>query len=118
MAYYIVTKGEHLFGEERFRLYNLLDDKPVGLDKLHDLVLKDFISWMLSHDPNDRSSAKEAQRHPYLQPEKQQFEMLCKIGNQQDLKSGNNTSNIVRQLNNDTKDWRIYLNADVMNYLL
>ena len=117
MAYYVVTKGEHPFGEERFRLHNLLDGKPVGLDKLHDDVLKDFISWMLSHDPNDRPSAKEALKHPYLQQEKQQFEMLCKIGNQQEVKVGNNTSDVVRQLNNDTTDWRTYLSADVLNYL-
>ena len=117
MAYYIVTKGEHPFGEERFRLHNLLDGKPVGLDKLDDPVLKDFISWMLSHDPNDRPSAKEALKHPYLQPPKQQFEMLCKIGNQQEVKAGDNTSDVVRQLNNDPKDWRKDLTEDVLNYL-
>jgi serine/threonine protein kinase len=65
-AFYIVTKGEHPFGEKPDRLRNLLDGKPVGLDTLKDPVLKDLLSRMLSHDPNDRPSAAEALKHPYL----------------------------------------------------
>ena len=39
---------------------------------------------MLSHDPDpkNRPAAEEALKYPYLQPAKQQFEMLCKVGNQ------------------------------------
>jgi serine/threonine protein kinase len=82
VAFYIVTKGKHPFGEEPDRHRNLLDGKPVYLNTLRDPAAKNLISWMLSHDPKDRPSAQEALKHPYFQPKEQQFEMLCKMGNQ------------------------------------
>jgi serine/threonine-protein kinase/endoribonuclease IRE1 len=117
VAFYIVTKGEHPFGAQRYRLGNLLDGNPVALETLKDPVLKDFLSWMLSHDPKDRPSAEEALKHPYLQPKKQQFEMLCKVGSQPEIKKGDTKSDVVRKLNSDPKDWRSLLNADVLRYL-
>ncbi|CAB4032567.1 2-5A-dependent ribonuclease [Paramuricea clavata] len=72
---------------------------------------------MLSHDPKDRPSAEEALKHPYLQPAEQQFEMLCKMGNQPEIKTGNLKSDVVRLLNSDPKDWRSQMNADVLQYL-
>ncbi len=96
VAFYIVTKGEHPFGEEPDRLCNLLDGKPVGLDNLEDPGAKDLISWMLSNDPKNRPSAKEALKHPYLQSPQQQFEMLCKMGNQPEIKTQDVWSDVVR----------------------
>ncbi len=40
VAFYVVTKGKHPFGEEPDRLRNLLDGKPVGLDNLKDTPAK------------------------------------------------------------------------------
>ena len=117
LAFYIVTKGKHAFGDERCRLDNLLKGKPIGLDTLKDPVLKDFLSWMLSHYPQDRPSAKEAMKHPYLQSTKDQFELLCKMGNQQEVKTGDNNSIVVRQLNSDPTDWRTSMNTDVLRHL-
>ena len=72
---------------------------------------------MLSHNAKDRPSAEEAQTHPYLQPVKQQFEMLCKMGNQQEIKSEHKGSSVVRALNSDPTDWRTLMTPDVLNYL-
>jgi serine/threonine-protein kinase/endoribonuclease IRE1 len=116
-AFYIVTKGEHPFGEKPDRLRNLLDDKPVGLHRLKNPVLKDLLSWMLSHDPKDRPSAEEALKHPYLQSKKQQFEMLCKMGNQQEIKAGDSNSDVARRLNSDPTDWKTPMSLDVLKYL-
>ncbi len=117
MAFFIVTKGSHPFGERRDRLRNLFDGNPVGLDTLNDPAAKDLISWMLSHDPTDRPSAEEALKHPYLQSKKQQFEMLCKVGNQQEIKTGDSNSFVVQNLNNDPTDWRTLMRPDVLKYL-
>ncbi|XP_046844786.1 aurora kinase-like [Xenia sp. Carnegie-2017] len=66
VAYYVATKGEHPFGHERHLLDNLLNGKPVGLDKIKDSTLKDLLSWMLKRQPEDRPLANEALKHPYF----------------------------------------------------
>ena len=117
VAFYIVSKGEHPFGEEPDRLRNLLDGNAVFLDKLKDPSAKDLISWMLSHVPKDRPSAEVALKHPYLQSKEQQFEMLCKMGNEPEIKTRDVQSDVVRMLNSDPKDWRTLMRADVLKYL-
>ncbi|CAB4042310.1 serine threonine- kinase ppk4-like [Paramuricea clavata] len=117
VAFYTLTKGEHPFGEEPDRLRNLLDGNAVYLVKLKDTAAKNLISWMLSHDPKDRPSAEEALKHPYLQSQKQQFEMLCKIGNQPEIKTRDAKLDVVRTLNSDPKDWRSQMDAHVLKYL-
>ena len=117
VAFYILTKGEHPFGEEPDRQRNLIDCNTVGLDRLKDSAAKDLISWMLNHDPKDRPSAEEALKHPYLQTTKQRFEMLCKVGNQPEVKAGDNNSSVVQQLNNDLIGWRTKIRPDVLKYL-
>ena len=118
IAFYILTKGEHPFGEGPDRERNLLDGNPVYLDNLEDLAAKDLISWMLSHDPKKRPSAKEALKHPYLQSKKRQFEMLSKMGNQPEIKNGDNKSSVVVEINKDLKKWQTLMEPDVLNYLL
>ena len=117
VAFYIVTKGEHPFGEEPDRQRNLIDGNPVFLWKLIDPAAKDLISWMLSHDPKVRPSAEQALKHPYLQSRKERFELLCQVGNQQEVKTGDNNSNVVQQLNADPTDWRTKMTPDVLKYL-
>ena len=117
VTFYIVTKGEHPFGEEPDRQRNLLDDNPVYLDKLEDLAANDLISWMLKHDPKDRPTAKEALRHPYLQSMKEQFELLYKMGNQLEIKRGDRSSDVVKKLNSELTNWRTLMRPDVLNYL-
>ena len=117
VAFYILTRGRHPYGEKPDRLRNLLDGKPVGLEKLKDDAAKDLISWMLNHDPKDRPSAKEALKHPYLQPAKQQFGLLCKVGNQREIKKGDANSTVVQKLNSNPADWKTLLRPDVLNFL-
>ena len=118
VAFYILTKGEHPFGERRHRQSNLLDGNPVNLDKLKDPAAKDLISWMLSHDPKKRPSAKEALKHPYLQSRKRQFELLSKMGNQPEIKTKGHSSSVVAELNSDPTDWRVVMEPHVLKYLI
>lgn len=106
VIFYIVTKGKHPYGKKPDRLRNLLDGQPVCLGMLDNLVLKDLLSWMLSHKPEDRPTAEEALKHPYFQPIDQQFDMLCQVGNQPEINSGDNNSNVVLKLNSDLTTWR------------
>ena len=117
VAFYILTKGEHPFGEKPDRQRNLIDGIPVYLSKVKDPAAKDLISWMLSHDPKERPSAVQALKHPYLQPAKQQFKMLGEVGNQREVKVGDKNSNVVQELNADPTDWRTKMTPDVLKYL-
>ena len=117
IAFYIVTKGGHPYGEERFRLDNLLKGNPADMCKVKDLSSNDLITWMLSHDPEKRPSAEEALKHPYLQSKEHKFELLCKIGNQMEIKTGNANSDVVRKLNSGPKDWRALIKPSIFKYL-
>ena len=117
VAFYILTKGEHPFGEKHHRQSNLLDGNPVNLVNLKDSAAKDLISWMLCHDRKERPSAKEALKHPYLQSSKRQFELLSKMGNQPEIKTKGHSSSVVAELNSDPTDWRTVMEPDVLNYL-
>ena len=118
VAFYIVTKGLHPFGEEPDRQRNLIDGKPVYLNKLSVPSARDLISWMLSHDPKERPSAVQALKHPYLQPAELRFKMLGEVGNQREVKSNDKNSDVVRELNSrDATDWRTRISPDVLKYL-
>ena len=117
VSYFIASKGKHPFGPSAQIVSNILSGNPVGLDDIDDLVLRDLLAWMLSHNPEERPSAKEAMKHPYLQTADEQFELLCTVGNQGKVKFGDPTCGIVRQINSDTHDWKGFIDADVFTYL-
>ena len=72
---------------------------------------------MLKHDPNDRPTTKEALKHPYLLSMEKQFELLCTMGNQAEIKTGDKNSDVVKKLNSDPTDWRTLMRPDVLNCL-
>ncbi|XP_046843919.1 60 kDa SS-A/Ro ribonucleoprotein-like [Xenia sp. Carnegie-2017] len=86
VAYYVATKGKHPFGPEAYRLQNMLEGKPVGLEEIKDVQLKDLLSWMLQRQPGNRPSADKALKHPYLQSDEEKINMLCDMGNQLEVK--------------------------------
>ncbi|XP_046844924.1 uncharacterized protein LOC124438770 [Xenia sp. Carnegie-2017] len=86
VAYFVATKGKHPFGTKVCILENLLDGNPVGLKEISNVELNDLLSWMLQDKPELRPSAKEALKHPYLLSDEEKFDLLCKVGNQPEIK--------------------------------
>ncbi|XP_046862863.1 serine/threonine-protein kinase/endoribonuclease IRE1-like [Xenia sp. Carnegie-2017] len=118
VAYYIATKGKHPFGTKPRRLINMLDGKPVGLEEIKDETLKDLLSWMLNREPKDRPSATVALKHPFLMSDDEKFDLLCKVGNLQQIKTNDPLCSVVQQLNSESSDWRSQMDSDVYDYLV
>ncbi|XP_046844567.1 serine/threonine-protein kinase/endoribonuclease IRE1-like [Xenia sp. Carnegie-2017] len=118
VAYYVATKGKHPFGAERFLLDNLLKGNPVGLDKIKDATLKDLLSWMLQLDPEDRPSAKKLLKHPYLQTDEENFDFLCDVGNEPEIKksSPHSLPSNLREKLNLSIDWMDRINPEFFNH--
>ncbi|XP_046856569.1 serine/threonine-protein kinase/endoribonuclease IRE1-like isoform X2 [Xenia sp. Carnegie-2017] len=118
VAYYVATKGKHPFGNKRHRLDNMLSGKPVGLDEIKDETLKDLLSWMLKLQPEERPSANEVLKHPFLMSNDEKFHFLCKVGDIQSIKTNDPQSNIVQQLNIESSNWKSQMDNDVYEYLV
>ena len=120
LSFYILTKGQHPFGSDDDCVRNLRDGNATELTKLGDPVAEDLISWMLQHIPENRPSALEALKHPYLQTSDQQFELLKCVGNEPEIKKGYTSFDVVRQLNAHSllsKDWKSHMSRDILEYL-
>ena len=66
IAFFIMTKGEHPFGVNNERMRNIEKGQPVNLHKLEDLVARDFISWLIRHNIDNRPYVDQALEHPFM----------------------------------------------------
>lgn len=68
--YYVLTNGDHPFGDRYSRERNILLDRP-NLNRLDSMgqegvEAKDLISRMIAHNPADRPDAFTVMHHPYF----------------------------------------------------
>ena len=118
LAFYIYTKGKHPFGSEAFRLINLHDDKPVGLENLSDPLIKDLLSQMLSSDLDKRPYVEQALQHPYFLSCEEQIDFVETVANEPEIKNFKNDPSVVgKELNMKAlavlpKDWKVCINPD------
>ncbi len=66
VAFFILTKGKHPFGDPLKRMVNILNGNPVALKKLSDRDARKFVAWMISNKIKDRPYAYEALRHVFI----------------------------------------------------
>lgn len=66
ISFYVLTKGDHPYGNELDRNRNLVDGNPVNLGKICNDKARELISWMLKRNIADRPYVEEALKHPYL----------------------------------------------------
>ncbi|XP_046856583.1 serine/threonine-protein kinase/endoribonuclease IRE2-like [Xenia sp. Carnegie-2017] len=118
VAYYVRTQGKHPFGSQRYRLDNMLKGNPVGLDEIDDETLKALLSWMLNLKPKNRPSANEALKHPFLMSNDEKFDLLCKVGNLQQIKTNDPQCSVVQQLNSESSDWKSQMDSDVYDFFV
>ncbi len=66
LAFFILTKGEHPFGETHERMSNILDGTAVNLGKLDNLQAREFVARLISSIIDKRPYAHEALRHSFM----------------------------------------------------
>ena len=121
-CFYILTKGMHPYGNNRFRqTNNVMRGKPVNLKNLKDPIAKDLIEWMLQHNLKDRPSVEECLEHPYLLSTKDQFSLVTRVGNEPEIRAKDATSVVVQELNADgllpKPSWKPKIDTDIMAHI-
>ena len=66
IAFFILTNGEHPFGPVLKQMRNISKGNPVNLRMLRDRQVRKFISWLISHNIDDRPYAAEALADPFM----------------------------------------------------
>ena len=66
IAFFVLTKGEHPFGEGADRIRNILKGNPVMLKKLADRKARKFVSLLINYKIKNRPYADEALRHSFM----------------------------------------------------
>ena len=66
IAFFVLTKGEHPFGDGSDRMTNIVNGNPVALNKLADRNAVTFVSWLINKDIQNRPYAHEALRHSFM----------------------------------------------------
>ena len=77
----------------------------VSLDRLTDPVEKDFVSWLLQKDCNDRPFADEALKHPFFRSVEEQFNFLVAMGKQREIVQKDESCDVVTELNNHLNEY-------------
>ena len=67
IAFFVLTKGEHPFGDGPHRMRNILKGNPVALKKLADRNARKFVSSLINKKIQDRPYAHEALRHSFME---------------------------------------------------
>ena len=67
IAFFILTKGKHPFGDNLAdRMTNISKANPVNLHILGDLEARDFISWLIRNDIDERPYVEQTLEHPFI----------------------------------------------------
>ena len=66
IAFFVLTKGEHPFGDGSARMNNIAKGNPTALKKLEDRTARTFVSSLINHRVNNRPYAHEALGHSFI----------------------------------------------------
>lgn len=88
--YYILSKGQHPFGDKYLREANIVQGN-FSLECLEDwtqpdmVEAHDLVSRMISRDPSERPSAKSVLKHPLFWPPDRRLDFLLKASDRFDI---------------------------------
>ena len=66
IAFFVLTKGEHPFGDGSDRMRNIVNGNPIALNKLADRNAVTFVSLLINKEIQNRPHAHEALSHSFM----------------------------------------------------
>ncbi|XP_058636537.1 uncharacterized protein LOC131543325 isoform X2 [Onychostoma macrolepis] len=86
LVYYILSGGQHPFGEDVDCEYNILQGR-YSLQHLDDDVAKDLVEWMINEDPNNRPTVEQTLAHPFFWTDERKLRYLKILGNEKEAEN-------------------------------
>ncbi|KAF4110554.1 hypothetical protein G5714_007585 [Onychostoma macrolepis] len=83
LVYYILSGGQHPFGEDVDCEYNISRGR-YSLKHLDDDVAKDLVEWMINEDPNNRPTVEQTLAHPFFWTDERKLRYLKILGNEKE----------------------------------
>ena len=99
LFYFVLTKGKHPFGRQEIFIPGNISLGKSDLSDLTDDVAKDLIEWMIEHDINERPTVNQCLKHPYVRSPEANFRLVRVVGNEMEIKTKNQDSVVVKELN-------------------
>ncbi|XP_067435277.1 serine/threonine-protein kinase/endoribonuclease IRE2-like isoform X5 [Thunnus thynnus] len=84
LIYYILSRGNHPFGETNDCQNNIREGK-YSLGHVRDVLAKDLIEIMIDEKPENRPTAQKCLTHPFFWPKEKKFEYLRRIANRKEV---------------------------------
>ena len=98
LFYFVLTKGRHPFGKQEIYRAGNIGNGTSDLSELTNDVAKDLIEWMIKHDIEKRPTVKQCLKHPYVRSPEENFRLLRAVGNEMEIKTRNQDSDVVKEL--------------------
>lgn len=124
--YYILSHGQHPFGDKYLREANIVQGS-FSLDALDpnepDMVeAQDLIGRMIQRDPRQRPDAKEVLQHPLFWPPERRLDFLLKVSDRFDIEPRDPPSPLLTLLEQDAasvvgSDWHTKLDPEFVENL-
>lgn len=123
--YYILTQGNHPFGDRYLREANIIKGEYVlsGLDKYSDATeLKHLINLMINENPALRPTTSQILKHPYFWTKAKKLEFLLKVSDRFEIERRDPPSQLILKLEHvglviHNGNWHKKFNQDFMSNL-
>ncbi|XP_067435273.1 serine/threonine-protein kinase/endoribonuclease ire-1-like isoform X3 [Thunnus thynnus] len=84
LIYYILSRGNHPFGETNDCQNNIREGK-YSLGHVRDVLAKDLIEIMIDEKPENRPTAQKCLTHPFFWPKEKKFEYIRRFANRKEV---------------------------------
>ncbi|XP_053271989.1 uncharacterized protein LOC128430070 isoform X3 [Pleuronectes platessa] len=113
LIYFILSGGDHPFGDRFERMLNIKKGKYT-LDHVQDVVAKDLIERMIGEEPKNRPRVEECLSHPFFWTSTKKLEYLREVGDKDEVKSRQNGNKELISMGVLYNQWKTKFSPDLI----